>query len=209
MQKPGDQFIPTRATLLSRLKDWDDQESWREFFGLYRRLIYTTALKAGLSEQEADDVVQETMLSVAKSIKDFEYNRERCTFKAWLGQLIQRRIADHYRKRYRQKTVSAETAGTDSATAPIDRVPDPNSADLDQIWQQAWEKELLAAAVEQVKNKINPEQFQMFDFYVLREMPVARVAAALETSVASIYLAKHRVSKLLKKEVRRLETEMG
>ena len=50
-------LVPTRYSLLSRLQDWDDQQSWREFFDNYWRLIYSFALKSGLSETEAQDVV--------------------------------------------------------------------------------------------------------------------------------------------------------
>lgn len=37
-------FIPTRYSLLSRLQNWDDQDSWKEFFDIYWRLIYAVAL---------------------------------------------------------------------------------------------------------------------------------------------------------------------
>jgi len=67
-------FLPTRRSLLSRIRDWDDQESWRRFFDTYWRLIYNTAVKAGLSDAEAQDVVQETILTVAKKIKEFHYD---------------------------------------------------------------------------------------------------------------------------------------
>jgi len=60
-----EELIPTRRSLLSRLKDWDDQESWKDFFDTYWKLVYGVAIKAGLSDQEAQDVVQETVLSVA------------------------------------------------------------------------------------------------------------------------------------------------
>jgi hypothetical protein len=30
-----EEFIPTRYSLLSRLQDWDDQESWKDFFDTY------------------------------------------------------------------------------------------------------------------------------------------------------------------------------
>ncbi len=60
----SDEFIPTRASLLGRLKNWDDQRSWQEFYDTYRHLIYSVASKAGLSDPEAEDVVQETFLSV-------------------------------------------------------------------------------------------------------------------------------------------------
>jgi RNA polymerase sigma-70 factor (ECF subfamily) len=209
MKSRENQFIPTRESLLSRLKNWDDQESWREFFALYRRLTYSAAAGAGLSPQEADDVVQETMISVAKSIKEFKYDPKRCSFKTWLGQLTQRRIADHYRKRYRQKNAPMLPDENSASTAPVNRIPDPNSASLDEIWDAAWKKELYATALERIKTQVSPEQFQIFDFYVLRNMPVAKVAAALETNSASVYLAKHRISKLLKKEIQTIEAEMG
>ena len=40
MTQTDETWLPTRQTLLSRLKNWDDQSSWREFFNLYWRLIY-------------------------------------------------------------------------------------------------------------------------------------------------------------------------
>jgi len=37
----GDEFIPTRSSLLSRLKRWDDQEGWRDFFDTYWKVAKT------------------------------------------------------------------------------------------------------------------------------------------------------------------------
>ena len=58
-----DPFIPTRWSLISRLKDWDDRESWKNFFDTYWKLIYGAAIKAGLSDVEAEEVVQETVIT--------------------------------------------------------------------------------------------------------------------------------------------------
>src|SRR5437773_1397624 len=87
-----DELIPTRQSLLSRLKDWNDQESWRDFFETYSWLIYKTAIRAGLTEAEAQDVVQETVLSVSKSMPGFEYDASKGSFKSWLLQLTRWRI---------------------------------------------------------------------------------------------------------------------
>src|ERR1043166_8349867 len=67
-----DELIPTRQSLLSRLKDFDDHESWRDFFETYWRLIFNTAVKAGLTEVEAQDVVQGTVISGFKSMPGFK-----------------------------------------------------------------------------------------------------------------------------------------
>jgi|SRR5437867_3181385 len=71
----------TRWSLLTRLKNWDDQESWKEFFDLYWRLVYNVAIKAGLTDPEAQDVVQETVITVAKNLKDFKTDPARGSFK--------------------------------------------------------------------------------------------------------------------------------
>ncbi len=34
-----EEFIPTRYSLLSRLQNWDDQESWKDFFDTFWLLI--------------------------------------------------------------------------------------------------------------------------------------------------------------------------
>jgi DNA-directed RNA polymerase specialized sigma24 family protein len=101
MTEDPDKFIPTRESLLSRLKDWDDQESWRRFFDTYWRLIYRAALKAGLIETEAQDVVQETLISVAQKMPGFKYEPAIDSFKGWLFYQTRLRIADQFRKRKR------------------------------------------------------------------------------------------------------------
>jgi hypothetical protein len=88
---PDEELLPTRRSLLARLRDWEDQASWREFFNTYWKFIYSLAIRSGLSDQEAEDVVQETVLSVAKKMPEFVYDSERCSFKGWLTRDLVRR----------------------------------------------------------------------------------------------------------------------
>ena len=76
MRDQLDPFLATRQSLLSRLKDWDDHESWRDFFDTYWRLIYGTAIKSGLADVEAQDVVQETVISVCRNIEGLQTSPE-------------------------------------------------------------------------------------------------------------------------------------
>ena len=84
MAKKMENLIPTRRSLLSRLKNWEDQESWNDFSRIYRQLVYGVARQAGLNDAEADDVVQETFLAVAKKIREFKYDPAIGSFKSWL-----------------------------------------------------------------------------------------------------------------------------
>ena len=78
MTEAADLSIATRASLLQRLKDCDDQASWQEFYDLYRDLISSFALKAGLTLSEAEEVVQETVIGVARKLPDFSYDPRKC-----------------------------------------------------------------------------------------------------------------------------------
>src|SRR5712691_4771596 len=96
--KPFDP-IPTRHSLLNRLKDWGDQASWQDFFDTYWRLIYNVAVKAGLTDTEAQDVVQETFIRVMKSMPTFNYKAQGGSFKSWLLRCTSWRIANQLKKR--------------------------------------------------------------------------------------------------------------
>src|SRR5213078_3552165 len=84
MKNDSDQLLATRWTLIERLKNWDDQESWRQFFDTYWKLIYGVAIKSGLTHPEAQDVVQETVMSVCKNMQKFKADPAYSSFKAWL-----------------------------------------------------------------------------------------------------------------------------
>ena len=107
---------PTRRSLIERLRDFDDQPSWREFFDTYWKLIYGAAIRSGLSDQEAEDVVQETVIGVARKMPEFQYNPEVCSFKGWLMHVTRCRIADRFRRRRTHHVALMPACGPDSAT---------------------------------------------------------------------------------------------
>jgi RNA polymerase sigma factor (sigma-70 family) len=198
-------LVPTRYSLLSRLKDWGDEESWRVFFDTYWRLIYSVALKAGLTPAEAEEVVQETIICVAKNIQKFKRDRRLGTFKGWLRNLTRWRIADQLEKR--TGLSRGEAGGAARKYQPLENIPDPVDDAATQDWEQEWQSHLLQAAKQRVKSRVNEEQYQLFDFYVIKQWPVARICQTLGVSATQVYLAKHRITRLLRKEVRRLEQE--
>ena len=202
MTEGPDEFLPTRASLLSRLKDWDDRESWEHFYDTYWRLIHRAALKAGLTREEAEDVLQETVIAVARKIAELKYDPARGSFKGWLLTLTQWRVTDQLRRRQRRIARLADDTGK---TDLIEQLPDPAVAEaVAQVWDGEWERNLAAVALERVKAQISPRHFQIYQLYVQREWPISRVARTLGVSSALIYVTKHRVATLLRKEIRRL-----
>ncbi len=203
-------LIPTRGSLLSRLKNWEDNASGRDFFDTYWKLIYGFAIQRGLSHEEAQEVVQETVVAVAKHIGKFHYDPKVCAFKTWLLGVTRSKIANQFARRARHPASSAGLPPEDpNATPLLDRLPDAQAGPLEQAWDEEWQKNLMEAAIHRVKRRVSIEQYQMFDLFVLKQWPARDVAKSLGVTVAHVYVAKHRIAKLIRKQVEALEARGG
>jgi DNA-directed RNA polymerase specialized sigma24 family protein len=140
-------------------------------------------------------------------INKFKRDRKFGSFKGWLRNLTRWRIADQLRKRT-PNALGGDVASNGS-TSPVDpaEIPMPVDGDLERIWDAEWQSNLMEAALERVKRHVKEEHYQMFDLNVVRQWPPNKVAKTLEVSIAQVYLAKHRITALLKKEVRLLEKQ--
>lgn len=198
----------TRRSLLSRLRNLDDRESWKDFFDHYWRMLYKVARRAGLAEADAQDVVQETVVAVARQMPSFHYDRARGTFKQWLYRIVRRRVADHLRRVYRQPARGEPTWERpleDDEGTPVEEI-DP-SVDLAAAWEQEWETSVFEAAVARVRERANPKHFQVFDLCVRQGWTTAKVASALSLNAAQVYLARHRVSQAVKQAAREINEQ--
>lgn len=200
-------YAKTRKSLIARLDNWEDQKTWDEFYQTYWRLIYSVAIKAGLRPEEAFDCVQETLLSIAKQSKKKLYDPEQGSFKTWLMNMTRWRINDQFRKRKKDTAMTGGDWDDDRKTAVIDRIEDPNGDVLSRLWDVEWKKNVADAALARVKAQVSPKQYQIFDFYVIRQWDAQKVQEKLNVSMAQVYLAKHRVGAVLKKELAKLEDE--
>lgn len=202
----------TRHTLLGRLRDWEDQASWREFFDLYASLIYQVALTSGLTAPEAQDVVQETMISVAKKMKAGQYDRTQGSFRAWLLRGIHWRTTEQFRRRLpgAEPLAEANSDEEEELWSSPKEVADPEALRaFEREWTAEWEKQLLTKALERVRQKARPKQYQIFEFSVLRAWSMAKVRRSLLVSTLQVYLARHRVGRLLAGEIAALKRELG
>ncbi len=207
MSDSSDDSLPTRQTLLSRLRDLDDNESWRRFFDLYWRLLYNFARKSGLDDAAAREIVQDTVVSMARKMPEYHYDPARGTFRQWLMRITRRRIVDHLRRQYRRpQTADLPPETLEELPEHADAVTDQAQA-LESVWNEEWEKTIFEAALARVRETTNPRHFQAFDYCVLKAWPVSKVATTLGMNAAQVYLAKHRVSQAMKRAVRRIEND--
>jgi RNA polymerase sigma factor (sigma-70 family) len=205
-ESAADELLPTRHSLLDRLRDRGDDASWHQFFETYWKFIYTVAIRSGLSDHEAEEVVQETVLSVARKMPEFVYDPSQCSFKGWLMHVIRLRIMDQLRRR-QPAFQQLPAAHADSRHTPtVERVPDPTgNADLETAWDDEWERNLMGAALERVKLRVKPEHYQIFHLSAVKGLRPAEVARLLQINIGKIYLVRHRLAKDVKREIQRLK----
>ena len=177
-----ERFIPTRSSLLTRLKDMDDREGWIDFFNTYGKMIYDVARKAGLNDTEAQEVVQETAISVARNIPEFRYDPAVCSFKTWLLQAIRWRILDERRRRQREERRRAEPDEGQTGESSLEQVPDPLAGRVDEILEEEWKKNLLELGLARLKERVRPIQYQIFDLLVFQNWPAAEIGRKLRVN---------------------------
>jgi RNA polymerase sigma factor (sigma-70 family) len=204
--KQPKEYLPTRASLLSRLRNAEDSKSWQEFFDTYWDLIYGVAIKSGLTPTEAEDVLQETLISTAKYLKDFQYDSSR-SFKAWLLKIARTRIANQYgfRKRLPGSSGLPKDKNETDRTATVERLPDSHY-DLAEHWDDEWREHIQKAVLKRIRNSVKPKHYQIFDAYVIKGWSVEKVAATLGVTTDLVYQVKSRLAAAIEKEVSRLET---
>jgi RNA polymerase sigma-70 factor (ECF subfamily) len=208
LTEPGtDSLLPTRQSLLSRLRDWQDQDGWREFFDTYWRLIYRVARQSGLEDAAAQDVVQNTFIYLARRMPRFRYDPQRGSFKSWLRRVTRSRISV-FRRRAEAKEPPLPELALENDDMPVwESIPDPAGDRADELWQREWDDNLLKAALRRISAKVSSQQLMIFELATLGEVPLKQVARKLDVSLMQVYLARHRVGKLFKAEVTRLRRE--
>ena len=217
-----DEPLPTRASLLERLKNTSDDTSWAEFDRTYRGLLMGVARRAGLNEEEADEAVQETLIALARKLPEFHYDPGKDSFKGWLLQIARWKIVDQVRRRRHIRGTTIPDEGTSvaermamtkdsepNALAIGRKLPDPHGdfGDFDSMWNAEWERYILEQALARVKRQAKPEHYAIYHLFAIEQQSIAEVRHTLGVSAATIYLAKHRVGALIKKEILRLREE--
>jgi RNA polymerase sigma-70 factor (ECF subfamily) len=203
---PDASALRTRSSLLLRLKNWDDEKSWQEFDGMYRKLVYGYSRRSGLSHEEAEEVTNDVFVRVAKTIQDFESNPEKGSFRGWLMNLARWRVGDKFRSRPKDAQAPHRDV-PDDGTSTIERIQDPHCED--ELWDKEWQERLLDTAFERIAKRAQAKHVQVFELHFRQHWSVLKISRSLGTNPASVYLINHRLTKQLAAEVAKLRERLG
>jgi len=189
----------TSSSLLARVKAQDPQ-AWQRLVKLYGASIYHWCRHSGLQPDDAADVVQEVLASVAKSIDGFERSESGGSLRAWLWGITRHRLLDHFRRRQGMP----EAQGGTAAQQQMLRVP--VASEPSAIGSQPGVKDpLWGRALDSVRAEFEQRTWQAFWRVVVDEQRPADVAQELGMSIRAVYQAKGRVLRRMRLQLTDLE----
>lgn len=198
----------THATLLKRLSAGEDPAAWREFCDRYGELIRGFARRQRLQPSDCDDVVQDTLLALTKSMPKFRYEPEKGKFRSYLKTVVLHVIFQ--RSRQKQGEVSLG-----EIEAAVGRAADGDFGDIsanpeaEAHWEAEWRQYHLRMAMRTIEMEFNEKDREAFDAYAVAGQDARETAASLGLSVDQVYQAKSRILKRLEQLVEQQVREEG
>ncbi|MCQ2351914.1 MAG: sigma-70 family RNA polymerase sigma factor [Victivallaceae bacterium] len=183
------QYPSTSRTLLDKIAS-GDEITWQEFFLRYNPVVLAVARYKGLSDEEAQDVAQQVMLTFFQQSKTFHFDPDIARFRTYFGRIVDAKIADCYREKYQFKKVDK----------PVEEQMDASFSDpgLDAIFLEEFRKCTMEDAYHLLKQQVSAATWQAFELYALQNRPVEKVAEYLGCSVNRVYQAKKRCLGILR-----------
>ncbi len=185
----------TRESLILRLGDPADDQAWAEFLQIYQPMLLRLASRWGLQESDAAEVVQETLIAVAKAIPTFQRKEHPGAFRAWLATIVRRKLADHLACRHQ----NLRGSGDSDVHRWLDQQACESSSESVWDWQQ--KQQIFSWAAARVRGQVQQSTWEAFYRTAIGGEAVSVVADQLGIREGMVYVARSRVMARLRKEV--------
>lgn len=197
-------FPDTRASLILQIADVHNVQAWGEFAQLYQPVVYRLARQRGFQHADAEELVQEVMLAVARAIerfapeKDGEAGRRR--FRDWLHRIARNLMVNFLTRRKHQVWGSGKTDMQRLLEAECDA-----DSPVTQMFEVEFRRQAFRQAADLVRQDVSESTWQAFWQSTIEDRPAGEVARELNMSVGSVYIARSRVMARLRVHVREIE----
>ena len=185
----------TSISLLERLRDSSEPESWDRLVSLYAPLLRAWLRKYDVQVIDMDDLVQEVLLAVSKDLSRFDHGGHEGAFRAWLRGILVNRLRNFWRKRDR----GPQPRGDSDIENRIAQLDDPSS-EMSQIWNREHDRYVVRQLLALTKPHFSEGTWQAFCRVAIDGAKADAVAAELGISLNAVFIAKSRVLSRLRLE---------
>lgn len=184
-----------------RVKNQDDEQAWAEFVTYYQSFIEVILKYLKVSPNDVDDLTQDILLKIWKSLQKLNYDAERARFRTWLNRVIRNAVIDFHRKKQRRISEVDSKDQIDTENFQL------QENEFNKIINKEWRAHLTNLALTNVRPLFSGHAMTVFDM-CLNETSTKDIADKLELAEATVYKLRSRVEEKLVKEIRRLKLEL-
>lgn len=194
----------TRQTLIEKLQESCNEDSWEEFINLYKGYVFVIIKSMNFSDDDCHDIMQMTFLKVWKNVQGFQHGGRNGQFRQWLGRISKNTALNHIKKQKSeaQKTNKMQLEQQESHLANI------TEPEVGAMAEKEWGFYIANVAWNNVKDSVN-ETLQAVLELSMDGKSRTEIASELDIPLNSVSVYKRRVTNVLQKEIRRLENEFG
>jgi RNA polymerase sigma-70 factor (ECF subfamily) len=185
----------TSASLLDRLRDNPDEESWRQLVEIYTPLIRGWLRRHLQASADTDDLIQDVLTVVVRRIREFHREPRVGAFRRWLKTITINCLRDSWKSRRNKPRAT----GNSDFQEMLEQLADPSSQ-LSQLWDQEHDKHVTQKLLELIKTKVEETTWRAFQRVALDGVPAEEVARELGVTVNVVFISKSRVLSKLRLE---------
>lgn len=189
-------MLETSTGLLCAARDCGNDDAWRRLVSLYEPLLHGWLRRQGVQHADAEDLVGETLATVAQELPSFNHNGHPGAFRSWLRGILVNRLRSFRRSRRTRSICHADSALLQRLA---DLLADPGS-NLARQWDDDHDRYVARQLLVRIEPEFQPKTWQAFRRVALDGVDPDLVAAELDLSLASVYAAKSRILRRLRQE---------
>jgi RNA polymerase sigma-70 factor, ECF subfamily len=193
------EFPETRDSLLVQVRSPANREAWDEFALIYRPVIYRLARHKGLQDADAQDLAQRVLMAVAAAIGSWEKSSESVQFRHWLRRVARNAIINALSRQPLDRPAGGSSVQEFLLEHPSD---DPQATAQIEL---EYRRELYLRAARIVRGDVEPETWRAFELTVIENRSIDEAAVELDKPLGTIYAARSRIMRRLRKAVQELE----
>lgn len=188
----------TKKTLIERVKDPEDNVSWEEFYNYYRPYVYVIVVNMGVTESDAQDVVQKIFVKAWNALPRFELSSRQGSFRAWISAITKNTVKTYFRDSSRRPF----------STNTLENQALYKSPDINHVVEVEWKKFVVSKALENIKSEFSDKYISAF-MRLIKGENIKQIATDCGIEESSLYVYRTRIQKRLCREIKKLNHELN
>ena len=146
--------LKTRETLLEKIRNKHDDNSWEDFVYYYKNFIYMLCRRMKLAHHDSEEVVQKVLIVIWNKLPEFKYDRKQ-KFRGWLYRVTRNNVRDFY------KHVFRHNAKIDNAAKAFLN-EEENLSKFDEVAEEEWKSYIASMALDNIREKYAENVVEVF-----------------------------------------------